>query len=288
MKIGLRIPGEGRKRPFGEFCGWCRQAGFEGIDLGAVTAEAVRTAEDAGLEIGTADLPGTRDLCSADPAKQAAGAEAAKAAIRTAAENGVHRMFCVFVPEDVAAGRRANFENWAKSFPPVVEFAESQGVRLAMEGWPGPAPSYPALGCTPEMWRAMFAHCPSSFFGLNYDPSHLVRIGVDLLRALDEFAGKVIHVHGKDTEIDPERLYEHGNLGPTFTRPRPFGESWWRYTIPGDGVVHWGRLVARLEDAGFNGMISVELEDHRFHGSWEREAEGLQRSQRHLAHFVRG
>src|SRR5439155_11627288 len=124
------------------------------------------------------------DLCSADPGKQAAGAGAAKAAIRAAGENGVDKMFCVFVPEDAAAGRRANFENWAKSFPAVVEFAESQGVRLAMEGWPGPGPSYPALGCTPEMWLAMFAHCPSSFFGLNYDPSHLVRIGVDWLRAL--------------------------------------------------------------------------------------------------------
>ena len=29
-------------------------------------------------------------------------------------------------------------------------------VRLAMEGWPGGPPHYPALGCTPEMWRAMF------------------------------------------------------------------------------------------------------------------------------------
>jgi sugar phosphate isomerase/epimerase len=287
MKIGLRIPGEARNLPFAEFCAWCREAGFGAVDLGAVTAEAVATARQAGLEIGTADLPGTRELCSDDPAQRAAGAETAKAAIRAARENGIERMFCVFVPADAARGRKANFENWTKAFPAVAEYAAAQGVRIAMEGWPGPGPYYPALGCTPEMWRAMFAAVPSPAFGLNFDPSHLVRIGVDWLRALDEFSSRVIHVHGKDTEIDHERLYEHGNLGPTFRAARPFGEGWWRYTIPGDGEVNWQVLVARLEDAGFDGIISVELEDHRYHGSWENQAEGLRRSQQHLARYVR-
>jgi sugar phosphate isomerase/epimerase len=288
IKIGVRIPGQARNLPFEEFCNWCHHAGFQALDVPAATPEVVSTAAMAGLEIGTADLPGTRDLCSSDPERQAAGVDAAREAIRTAAENGVNKMFCVFVPEDAARGRAANFESWAKSFPAVAEHAASLNVRIAMEGWPGPAPHYPALGCTPEMWRRMFSECPSPAFGLNFDPSHLVRIGIDWMRALDEFAGRVIHVHGKDTDIDTERLYEHGNVGPTFQRPRAFGESWWRYTIPGDGLVNWGRLLGRLEDAGFDGIISVELEDHRYHGTWEREAEGLRRSQRHLAHFMRG
>ena len=46
-------------------------------------------------------------------------------------------------------------------------------------------------------------------------------------------------------------------------------------------------VVARLEDTGYNGIVSVELEDYRYHGSWEAQAEGLRRSQRHLAQFVR-
>ena len=283
MKIGLRIPGTAREQPFPEFCSWCRGAGFDAVDLGSADAEQIRAARSAGLEIGTIDLPGTRDLCSADPEKQRTGQQAAKNAIHAAAENGVDRMFCVFVPEDASRGRKANFENWQTAFPPVAEFAESKGVRLAMEGWPGPGPSYPALGCTPEMWRRMFAAVPSSAFGLNYDPSHLVRIGVDWLRALEEFSERIIHVHGKDTELDSERLYEHGNLGPAFRPAKAFGESWWRYTIPGDGEVDWGKLVAHLEGAGFEGIISVELEDYRYHRTWEKESEGLQRSQRHLA-----
>lgn len=281
------MPGTARELQFEQFCAWCRDTGFQAIDVGGVNPEQVRAIRGVGLEVGTADLPGTRDLCSADAGKRQAGVEAASAAIRAAAENGIDKMFCVFVPEDAARGRKANFENWKQSFPAVAACAEQNGVRVAMEGWPGGYPYYPALGCTPEMWRAMFAACPSLAFGLNFDPSHLVRIGIDWYRALDEFGDRVIHVHGKDTEVDPDRLYEHGNLGPTFREAPAFGESWWRYTIPGDGMVHWGKMAARLEAIGFDGIISVELEDCRYHRSWERESEGLRRSLHHLAHFVR-
>jgi sugar phosphate isomerase/epimerase len=137
------------------------------------------------------------------------------------------------------------------------------------------------------MWRAMFKAVPSPAFGLNYDPSHLVRLGIDYQRALHEFADRVYHVHGKDTELDSERLYEHGNLGPTFHSARGFGEDWWRYTIPGDGIVDWGKVVQRLEDAGFDGIVSVELEDYRYWGTWPAQADGLLRSRAHLSQFVR-
>ena len=73
MKIGLRIPGTARQLPFETFCQWCRDTGFQSVDLGTVTPEAVATAARYNLEIGTADLPGTRDLLSPDPARQEQG-----------------------------------------------------------------------------------------------------------------------------------------------------------------------------------------------------------------------
>jgi sugar phosphate isomerase/epimerase len=287
MKIGLRIPGRARDLSFEAFCQWCRDTGFQAIDVGRATPEAAQAIRGAGLEIGTADLPGTGDMLSPDAAKREAGAQAASEAIRQAAAQGVGIMFCVFVPPDGARGRAANFETWKETFPAVLQCAEEQNVRLAMEGWPGGAPHYPALGCTPEMWRAMFREFPSPHFGLNYDPSHLVRIGVDYLRALVEFGDRVFHAHGKDTEINEEALYLHGNLGPTFSRSRAFGEDWWRYCIPGDGCVDWAKLVARLGEAGFDGILSVELEDARYHQTWDLESEGLKRSRDYLARFVR-
>ncbi|MCZ6676821.1 MAG: sugar phosphate isomerase/epimerase [Candidatus Poribacteria bacterium] len=286
MKIGLRIPGTARALPFGEFCRWCADNGFEAVDIGEVTPDIVKTARDAGLVIGSADLAGTRDLLSVDKSKQEAGAEAAKAAIQAAADNDVHIMFCVFAPEDPSLGRAKTFDLWKETVPPIAEFAADRGVSIAVEGWPGPAPYYPSLGCTPETLRAMFAACPKGL-ALNYDPSHMVRIGVDYLRTLNEFAAYVRHVHGKDTVFDQEALYLHGNLGPSFHTPRGFGEDWWRYTIPGDGVVDWLKVVQRLEDEGFDGIVSVELEDYRYWKTWDAEAEGLKRSREYLARYVR-
>lgn len=287
MKIGFRIPGKARELGFDQLCGWAARTGFGSVDLPSATAENTATARAAGLEIGTVDLPATRDLISADPAKQAAGAEACKKSIAAAADNGCTRMFCVFVPEDHSRKRRDTFETWKSTFPAVAAYAEERGVRIAMEGWPGPGPYYPALGCTPEMWRAMFEAVPSPAFGLNFDPSHLVRIGVNPLRALDEFGSRVVHVHGKDTAFDDERLYEHGNLGPTFRKPVGYSESWWRYTIPGEGLVDWCRLIGRLEDHGFNDVVSVELEDYRYNETWSLQADGLARSHAHLSRWVR-
>ena len=195
-------------------------------------------------------------------------------------------MFCVFNPEDASLGRAKNFELWRETVPPIAEFAADRGVSIAVEGWPGGGPAYPALGCTPETLRPMFAECPNGL-GVNFDPSHLIRIGVDYLRMLNEFASKVVHVHGKDTVFDEEALYLHGNLGPVFHSARGFGEDWWRYCIPGDGLVDWLKVVQRLEDEGFDGIISVELEDYRYSKDWDAQADGLLRSRAHLARYVR-
>jgi sugar phosphate isomerase/epimerase len=288
VKIGFRIPGKAREVSFEELCRWsAEEAGFEAIDLSAPDARQAEAARAAGLEIGTIDLPGTRDLLSPDSATQQQGVNAACEAIAAVADQGCTRMFCVFFPSDVSQKRTDSFAIWAETFPQVAAFAEARNVKIAMEGWPGPAPTYPALGCTPEMWRRMFQAVPSPAFGLNYDPSHLVRIEVDYLRALDEFGDRIYHAHGKDTDFDEQRLYEHGTLGPTFRAPVGFSEGWWRYTIPGEGMVDWAKVVGRLEDFGFDGVISVELEDYRYNDTWELQADGLVRSRDHLAQWVR-
>ena len=283
MKIGVRQCGG---LPLDQLCNWLKTNGFGAIDIPNLTPEACKTAAAAGLPIGTGDIP-LSGILTTDPDKQKAAIESCKNTIRIAADNGVNILFCVFHPEDPTKGRKAAFELWKQTFPQVMQFAEEKGVKIAMEGWPGGWPYYAVLGCTPETWRAMFKEVPSPSFGLNYDPSHLVRIGVDYLRALDEFAGKVFHVHGKDTDLDAEMLYEFGNLGPTFAKPAGFGEGWWRYTIPGDGVVNWGKIVERLEREGFDGIFSIELEDWRYCKEWDAVACGLIRSRDHLAKYIR-
>ena len=285
MKIGLRMPGTAREMTFENFCRWCNDSGFDGVDVGPMTAEIKRSVDAAGLEVGTSDLMTLNGLCGSDADVEKA-IQSSREVIDAAAATGVTKLFSVIIPQDPAKGRDANFQRFKETFGPVVRHAEDKGVRIAIEGWPGPAPHYGALAVTPETVRAVLEAFPSESVCLNYDPSHLIRIGVDYLRFLREFGSKVIHCHGKDAIFDSESLYLHGNLGPTFGKAKPFGEDWWRYCIPGEGLADWGKICAELDAIGYEGFISVELEDFRYHRTWEGESEGLVRARNYLARFV--
>ena len=113
---------------------------------------------------------------------------------------------------------------------------------------------------------------------VNYDPSHLIRLGVDHIRFLKEFAPHVRHVHAKDTQLFPDALYEFGTQGSAFAKPHGFGEWTWRYTIPGHGDARWNEIFTILRDAKYAGVVSVELEDENFNGTEEGEKNALAQS----------
>ena len=111
---------------------------------------------------------------------------------------------------------------------------------------------------------------------INYDPSHLIRQNIDPLRFLEEFAERVFHVHGKDTQWLPENLYEYGSeQPPTFAKRISFGSLHWRYTIPGHGVMRWREAFRILQEQGYAGCVSIELEDANFNGSTDGEKLGF-------------
>jgi len=296
-KIGFRIPGALGKKPMTELAQWAADNGFGAIDIGRPEKDAVEAVQKAGLTVGTFDIGGTDKLLSPDAAERQAGAQTIQETAAKAKDLGLTRAFGVLLPSDGSQSRGRSFANWSEGWPAASEALAAAGVDFCLEGWPGGAPLYPALGVTPETVRAMLAVDKERGAGalkLNYDPSHLVRIGVDPLRFLSEFGSYVRHAHGKDTAFDANRLYETGNLGASLPRDVPgsaqkgalgFGEGWWRYCIPGDGVVEWNQVAAGLSAFGFDGTISVELEDARYNGSLEGEQKGLLRSREWLARF---
>lgn len=279
MTIGCRIPGALGKLPLADFAAWCKAEGFDAIDLGSPDPARVQTIRDAGLMVGTVDFWGNKMLAP-DEATRNEGIEGGLATVNAIADAGCDKAFTVFFPPDGRQSRRDSLANWKQAFPVVAQEAERRGVRIALEGWPGPNNS--ALGVTPETLRLMFEAVPSPSFGINYDPSHLVRVGVDYLRFLSEFGSRVIHVHGKDTALDAEGQYVYGRLGTTLAQAPGFGDGDWRYTIPGEGSVHWPAVCALLHRAGYNGTISIELEDMRYNGSEDGEKRGLSRAKNYL------
>ncbi len=174
------------------------------MDVSNLTPEVKESCNQAGIGIGSIDAHHTSQLLSRDEARREDAVAAAKQQMTQIAELGGSVLFMCLVPEDHTLPRKEGFAIWKETFPEIVRHAEQSGIYIAIEGWPGPAPYYSTLGCTPEMLRAMFEVIPSKHFGLNYDPSHLVRLGIDYLRALSEFGDRINHCHGKDTEILPE------------------------------------------------------------------------------------
>ena len=119
--------------------------------------------------------------------------------------------------------------------------------------------------------------------GLNYDPSHLIRMDIDHVRFLREFVDRVYHVHGKDTELLVDSYYEFGREQPaTFSKTLPYSGYTWRYTIPGHGVARWNDILPILQESGYQGCVSIELEDRNFHGTAEAEQMGILQGARFL------
>lgn len=177
-----------------------------------------------------------------------------------------------FIGKDKNKTVPQNLEDYAKIWPPIVQFAKERGVKIAIENcpmifsydeWPGGN----NLASTPAIWRKMWEIIPEDNFGLNLDPSHLTLQMIDVERVVREFASKIFHVHAKDLHIDREGLYQNGVLSQ--------GMGWQVPRLPGLGDMDWGKFFAALTAARYDYVISIEHEDRAFEGSEELVKRGF-------------
>ena len=186
-----------------------------------------------------------------------------------------------FVGRDPKKSVPENWPMFEQVWPELVRAAEQAGVRLGIENcpmlfthdeWPGGA----NLATTPAIWRTMFEKIPSTHWGLNFDPSHLIWQHIDCVACIREFGKRIVHFHAKDTRIDAPKLYEQGIMGLGWHTPK----------LPGLGDVPWGPLLAALTDAGYDGPVCIEVEDRAYEGSLENRKRSLRQSKRFLEQFV--
>jgi len=278
--IGFRRGWSAWQKDLPGLIAWAKGNEFQVMDMGSDVGPAWKTVTDAGLRIGTADALNWKDLLCGDAGKRKEAVRQNVEHARACASFGAKRLFFVALPEKPELPRKDNFGFMLDSLSALAPELEKLGVALAIEGWPGPG----ALCCTPEGYRALIKAVPSRAIGINYDPSHLIRMGIDPIRFLGEFADRVVHVHGKDTELLAENLYEFGHeQAATFAPGMGFGAWSWRYTIPGHGQMRWGKAFEMLNEAGYRGAVCIELEDAKFNGTTEGEQAGLLLAGRFLA-----
>jgi sugar phosphate isomerase/epimerase len=133
-------------------------------------------------------------------------------------------------------------------------FAAKHGVRLGFEMHPGFVVYNPAT-----LLRLRAAVGP--VIGANLDPSHLFWQGIDPILAIRDLGEAIVHVHAKDTAIDPYNAARNGVLDL-----QPYANvaaRSWVFRSVGDGhdVLFWKRFVSALRVAGYDHVLSIEHED---------------------------
>ena len=262
----------GFRECFDDSISWAKENGFGVIDLQGLDLDKIYRARSEGLRIGSLDLPNPQGMITADREKRKVITEQSSEFIRASSAGNPTNYFVVAIPEDPSLERKENFEYMVEGFGGLKSALEESDSHLVIEGWPGPG----VVCSTTEVFRAFFNRCPNSCFGINYDPSHLIRLGIDPLRFLVEFSDRVFHVHAKDTEIQNEGVYEYGWESPaTFAEKIRYGGYTWRYTVPGYGDMRWWEGFRILIESGYRGAVSIEMEDANFSESTELIQEGL-------------
>lgn len=152
-------------------------------------------------------------------------------------------------------------------FTEICREAADSGIKIALENY------WRTNIQHLRHWEQLFDSVDADNFGLNFDPSHLYWQDIDYLMAVDWFADRIFHTHAKDTEVVTHKRRVLGNQD----------DSWWRYVVPGFGDIDWGIYCARLRNAGYNGVLSIEHED----GALGRE-EGFRLGLQYLRQFADG
>ena len=97
--------------------------------------------------------------------------------------------------------------------------------------------------------------------GANFDPSHLFWQGIDPVRAIRQLGDAIYFFHAKDTALDEQNVAVNGVLDSKhFSDVK--NRSWVFRTIGyGHDAKVWKDMMSALRIVGYDGPISIELED---------------------------
>jgi sugar phosphate isomerase/epimerase len=290
-------------RPLADVAAWASAQGYEALEVAAWPALGNRPFTATHLTVEQLDQVRADEVLelfdkhglvissvayydnnlAADPDERKAVNEHVLACIDAAALLGCPTMG-TFVGRDPGLSVKENLRQAEEVFKPIVDRAGERGVKViiencVMEGWH--PDGYPGnLAYSPELWEWMF----SIGLYLNFDPSHLMWIGIDPVEAVRPYLDRIPHAQAKDIQLFGGPRNRYGFFGKTIERPHdnPWDVGWWRYRVPGLGEVDWIRLVDAMYEGGFDGVLSVEHEDPVWGGTEERVEVGLEVAYRTL------
>lgn len=144
------------------------------------------------------------------------------------------------------------FDEIVRLWSPIFDVFDEVGVKFALEVHPTEiAFDY----WTTKKLLEKFGERPT--LGINFDPSHLLWNMLDPAAFARDFADKIYHVHMKDVKLNLDG--RNGILGSHIT----FGNTrrGWNFVSLGHGNVDFDAIIRELNQAGYEGPLSVEWED---------------------------
>jgi sugar phosphate isomerase/epimerase len=135
-------------------------------------------------------------------------------------------------------------------FVKAVKEAERQGIRLAIENH---------QDFTLAELETLFKNVASPYLGLTFDSGNCLRILDDPVKGLERLADKVYATHIKDIRLQkgmPANMWQFFACVPA-----------------GEGVVDLPRIVEILKDAGYRGLLTIEVD--YLHSDYENDEDGV-------------
>ena len=266
MKLGF-ISNAFAHRPIAETARWGRDRGYDFVEVGPhAPLDELRDYLVGEPVLPVHALLYCRNIRHPDPAQRQAFRQATEARLDLARDHNIG-IVSISTGIDPARSLRANVADSAGALQELCDYA-GPDVMVAVENCPDTG----NIAVNPDLWAALIGAVDRPNFKLTYDPSHLVRLGLEPYALIEEFAPHIVHVHAKDAEV----------LGPKLARRGFLDEGWWRYRVPGWGQVDWRRVLTHLGEIGFRGGISLEHEDPLFGGDAKGEVDSEYEAERGL------
>ena len=256
IAVGTMVRGNGAKAP--ERLERLFDGGFECYQIhwwaglgGERVEETARRVRDL-LAAAPATADGTRPFVSAlglygNPLRPDAEGDEARRSVE-ALIRGAGGFGCRIV--GLFTGRRPgrpweeSLDAFRRVFGEFCRLAVDHGVVLAMENCPMDGDEASGdwnLAFGPEQWTRLYEALPreaEDVLGLEWEPAHQLLRGREPLPQLAEWAGRIVHVHGKDAAPGPDGA--------------------WHQTLPGNGGTAWDAVFRALGEAGFRGSVDIE------------------------------
>ncbi len=236
------------------------------------TGEVRRLTEKYGMQISDI-MYGGFPFLDPDPERRERAVEDAMTLLAAARQLDIPSV-SVFTGRDPLLSIEQNLDRMEEVFPRLLDFAARQDVSILLENCPMSHDWPPThnIAFSPQIWLEIFDRLDSAYFGLNFDPSHLVWQDIDYLSAASEFRERIRLVQAKDSLRLPHVQRITGILDGRF----------WEHRIPGRGEVDWNLLTTTLVASGYGGPLMIEHEDPFYAGSEAAVKRGVLATVMHL------